>query len=90
VEAVDYFRLTLLPWAITRLQKGESVDPRTHSAEAARQFGFMLDGLAEPEFTVLVGDNSPLGPDERKAFKLMAEAIKKGTEPEEPNATSPR
>ncbi len=82
VEAIDYFNGTLLPWAIARLQKGESVDPRTHSTEASRHFSLMLDSLAEIEFSALIGEGSPLGPGERKAFKLMAEATKKARAPE--------
>lgn len=74
--AVDYLRDVLLPWAVGRLEKGEEVDPRLHSQEATKQFGLLLKSLAPKEYAALLGEESPLGVAERKAFAQMAEATK--------------
>lgn len=75
-EAVDYFKDTLLPWAMERVRKGEVPDPRQHSDEAVAQLSLMLRSLAPAEFTALVSEGSPLGEAERKAFSSMAEAMR--------------
>lgn len=86
VQAVDYVKETLLPWAVERLRKGDPVDPKTHGAEAARLFGLLLRSLPDKEFAILVGESSPLGLDQRKAFKAMAEAMKASAPPATPAA----
>jgi hypothetical protein len=75
-EAAEYFQGVLLPWAVGRLEKGEKVDPRLHSQEATKQFGLLLKSLAPKEYAALLGEESPLGVTERKAFAQMAEAMK--------------
>ena len=75
-EAVNHFQGTLLPWALARLEKGERLDPRLHSAEAGRQFDILLKSLSTDGYAAVLGPDSPLGEAERKAFAQMAEAMK--------------
>jgi hypothetical protein len=75
-EAVNYFQGILLPWAVARLEKGERLDPRLHSAEAGRQFDILLKSLSADGYAAVLGPDSPLGEAERKAFAQMAEATK--------------
>jgi len=75
-ESIDYFKDTLLPWAMERLQKGESADPKLHSQEGAGHFGLMVKSLMPDEFATLIREGSPLGEAERKAFVAMADAMK--------------
>ena len=73
--AVNYFRGILLPWAVGRLERGERLDPRLHSAEAGRQFDILLKSLSAEGYAAVLGPDSPLGDAERKAFAQMAEAM---------------
>jgi hypothetical protein len=75
IESVDYLAQTLLPWGVLRLQKGESPDPRLHSEDASKKFGFLLQNLAEKEYAALMAADSPLGEEDRQVFKKMAEAL---------------
>jgi hypothetical protein len=77
-ESVKYIERILIPWAMERLQKGESVEPRLHSEEGAQRFALVVRNLVPTDYATLVGDGSPLGVAERKAFAAMADAMKSG------------
>ena len=89
-ESVKYLERILIPWAMERLQKGESVEPRLHSEEGAQRFTVVVRNLVASDYATLLGDGSPLGVAERKAFAAMADAMKSGqaarSTPDQPSA----
>jgi hypothetical protein len=89
VEAIDYLGQTLLPWAVLQLQKGETLDPRLHSENAGEKFRFMMQNLAEKEYTALLAADSPLGEPERIVFAKMAEAMNMVPAPDPSKGAAP-
>lgn len=84
-QSIEHVELTMLPWALERFQKGESVDPRLRGKEDVRHLRAVLNILAPKDYAFLVGPNSPYGEVGAKAFAAMVETLKK----EPASASSP-